>query len=1032
MDSYQEQPHLLDTHLESLITPVVEKLRATIFALHDARDASSPFDVSNETLLTVRPLFGFLYLLSKVRGYKIVVKFFTHEVADLEPILDFLEMIGRRGNTPMLWEMRYILLLWLSLICMVPFDLRRVDSGVGKDTVPLVDRILALGRSYLFVVGKEHEAATVLMTKVLTRRDTSPEQMREFLEFASTEACSTEDVFKLRGSLYAICALYKHSPRELLLPTLSVVLPCLSLIHHPWSKPNALVRKLVVKLAQRIGLCHMKPRIAAWRYQRGCRSLSQNLGKQGGAQQQWGAATVAGEAEEEADIPEALDEVCEILLTGLRDRDTTVRWSSAKGVGRIANRLPQDLARDVILSVLSLFEEDTVADPDAPDGIDLSQVSDYTWHGACLALAELARHGLLLPDMLVDTVPWIMRALQFDQRRGTHSVGAHVRDAACYVCWSFARAYDPAVMKPFVVDLACSLAVVSVCDREVNVRRASSAAFQENVGRQGTFPHGIEIVTTADYFAVGNRAHSFLEISVEVARHEEYRHRIFHHMATVSVMHWDRTIRDLAAKALGKYVAIDEEYMINIVLALLIPKTADKELSTRHGALLAVGEICVAWSSLRRVNIAVEEWWTPTELERFIKPILAIIPTYPQSHLDNFDGDLTRIACCNLIACATAARLPLPEVTLASWWSLIDSTLTRRMEQVSAAAAAVVGPLGLRVESVDPARIARWVDIVSRPPVGVGDADRFARRGFALGLGAVPGVLLGADVERVLLALGVAAGLMEVKTLNDAETRRNAVKGLTNIMLSFGDDLESSLLPTAITKCLETLLSTLSDYAVDARGDVGSWVRIASLQGLARIAPRRPEIERELIGALCRQAVEKIGRVREAAGRALFEAVWGRDVPAGEALRAALKSPDQPNWNDPAEVFPLMIRVLDVAEYRVDLLTGLVVSIGGLTESLVRESSTSLVTYTSSLPVSSSTTRTTLPAFLTALLTVFATHARNDRVTVPIFEVLDLLISAGVVARCPDVEMMSRLGALMKGEVVKCKDAKKLLAGMKV
>ena len=35
-------------------------------------------------------------------------------------------------------------------------------------------------------------------------------------------------------------------------------------------------------------------------------------------------------------------------------------------------------------------------------------------------------------------------------------------------------------------------------------RRAASAAFQENVGRQGSFPHGIDIVTRADYFSGWN------------------------------------------------------------------------------------------------------------------------------------------------------------------------------------------------------------------------------------------------------------------------------------------------------------------------------------------------------------------------------------------------------------------------------------------------------------------------------------------------------------------------------------------------
>lgn len=73
--------------------------------------------------------------------------------------------------------------------------------------------------------------------------------------------------------------------------------------------------------------------------------------------------------------------------------------------------------------------------------------------------------------------------MKFDLKRGTHSIGAHVRDASCYVCWSIARAYEPQVLASHVAELANSLVVVSVFDREVNVRRASSAAFQENVGR---------------------------------------------------------------------------------------------------------------------------------------------------------------------------------------------------------------------------------------------------------------------------------------------------------------------------------------------------------------------------------------------------------------------------------------------------------------------------------------------------------------------------------------------------------------------
>ena len=71
-----------------------------------------------------------------------------------------------------------------------------------------------------------------------------------------------------------------------------------------------------------------------------------------------------------------------------------MRWSAAKGVGRVCMRLPRDLADEVVGSVLSLFS------PHEGDG---------AWHGACMALAELARRGLLLPHRLPEAVPAVLR-----------------------------------------------------------------------------------------------------------------------------------------------------------------------------------------------------------------------------------------------------------------------------------------------------------------------------------------------------------------------------------------------------------------------------------------------------------------------------------------------------------------------------------------------------------------------------------------------------------------------------------------------
>jgi hypothetical protein len=76
-----------------------------------------------------------------------------------------------------------------------------------------------------------------------------------------------------------------------------------------------------------------------------------------------------------------------------------------------------------------------------------------------------------------------IQALTFDIRRATHSIGSNVRDAAAYVLWSLSRACPPATLAPYAEDMATSMMCAACFDREVGVRRAASAAFQEGVGR---------------------------------------------------------------------------------------------------------------------------------------------------------------------------------------------------------------------------------------------------------------------------------------------------------------------------------------------------------------------------------------------------------------------------------------------------------------------------------------------------------------------------------------------------------------------
>lgn len=69
-------------------------------------------------------------------------------------------------------------------------------------------------------------------------------------------------------------------------------------------------------------------------------------------------------------------------------------------------------------------------------------------------MAELGRRGLLLPQRLPQVIPVIIKSLNYDEKKGFNSVGAHVRDAACYVCWSFARAYEPEDFREYAQQIA--------------------------------------------------------------------------------------------------------------------------------------------------------------------------------------------------------------------------------------------------------------------------------------------------------------------------------------------------------------------------------------------------------------------------------------------------------------------------------------------------------------------------------------------------------------------------------------------------
>jgi hypothetical protein len=101
------------------------------------------------------------------------VKFFPHDPSELEKTLVYLER--QNAIDFQTWEVRYILLLWLSIIVLMPFDLKVVDplstdpQKCSLSHEPLIKRLQSISKRYLNDSGKPRDAAAELLSVLLTR-----------------------------------------------------------------------------------------------------------------------------------------------------------------------------------------------------------------------------------------------------------------------------------------------------------------------------------------------------------------------------------------------------------------------------------------------------------------------------------------------------------------------------------------------------------------------------------------------------------------------------------------------------------------------------------------------------------------------------------------------------------------------------------------------------------------------------------------------------------------------------------------------
>ncbi|PSS24147.1 Tubulin-folding cofactor D like [Actinidia chinensis var. chinensis] len=1077
LDKYQQEGQLLEPYLESIISPLMFIIRSRTIELGTD---------SNELLEVIKPICIIIYTLVTVCGYKTVTKFFPHQVSDLELAVALLERCHVANSVTSLrqestgeMEAKCVMLLWLSILVLVPFDISSVDSSIvygnnlGEDEPPpLVLRILGFSKDYLSNAGPMRTIAGLLLSRLLTR----PDMLKAFISFTgwTHEILSsvTEDVtshVQLLGAVEALAAIFKAGSRKLVLDVVPVVWNDTSvLMRSATAARSSLLRKYLMKLSQRIGFTCLPHRSPSWRYVGRHGTLGENISQNVSKRIDDPCNLVANvdsisnpscPQEEDMDVPEIVEDIIELLLSGLRDTDTVVRWSAAKGIGRVTSLLTYTLSDEVLSSVLELFS------PGEGDG---------SWHGGCMALAELARRGLLLPISFPKVVPVVVKALHYDIRRGPHSVGSHVRDAAAYVCWAFGRAYYQRDMESVLEQLAPHLLSVACYDREVNCRRAAAAAFQENVGRQGKYPHGIDIVNTADYFALSSRVNSYLNVAVCIAQYDGYLCPFVDELLHNKICHWDKGLRELAANALASLVKYDPKYFANFVLEKLIPCTLSPDLCMRHGATLAAGEIVFA---LYKCDYALS-----TDKQ---KQIAGIVPAIEKARLyRGKGGEIMRSAVSRFIECISTAHVHLPEKVKRSLLHTLNENLRHPNSQIqNAAVEALKCFVPAYLVNTDDKSVD---DFLSKYLEQLRDPNVAARRGSALAIRILPLKFLAKRWNVVLPKLCSACMIEDNPEDRDAEARVNAVKCLISACETlagteensedlFGED-DMSMFLCIKNEVMQCLFKALDDYSIDNRGDVGSWVREAALDALQRCTfilcrkdsmgnssrSRKVESASEqlnsdiiennqmytffdenlatsLVGGIVKQAVEKMDKIREMAAKVLRRILYNKTVfvpfiPYREKLEEII--PDKNlKWGLPTASYSRFVQLLQLSCYNKYVISGLVISVGGLQDSLRKASLAALLDYIQSSNTAIHSEHKSREFILSEdIIWVLQQYKRCDRVIIPALKTIEILFSKKVFFNMEDQTPVFCAGVLesLTVELKASKNFSKLYAGIAI
>ena len=901
-------PQLLDPHLSKIVSPLV-----TAFLTHVENHAKERLQlIPNEGLIPLpQAICSILYVLCKIRGYKVISRFFNNEPTTLESLLNTFDIWSKKSSDSscdahsatqeLEWEERYVVLLWLSHLTLTPFGLSSISSPRPSTAshvslpfsmhsgIPYVaERLLSLGLSSLSSPSKEREASRILLVRLSLRPDMQQLGLLNTLigwALSSLQIKPKDKMIHLNlGILSYLAGVTSSADSSTIEPFLTSIFEYL----HSSDSTDTNVRQLVGSSAVARKLITKLDCAVAKHVLMGLSELPED------------------ETDQAEDM---LTTTIDCLLTSLGDKDSPIRFAASKALSVIALRLSIEMTTDIVDDIVQRLEENVLWE-DSRTGdtitsfdqfhvseniqLNLTTVDPLKWQGLILTLSHLLFRRSVSPNQgqLQPIINKLVTALAFEQRSTNgRSLGTSIRDAACFGIWSLVRKYTTkellgidastlhasmSIMQPTSVFhfAAIELVVTATLDPEGNIRRGASAALQELVGRHPDLvPNGIQLIQIVDYHAVALRRRAISEIAFDAAALDEsYMRAIFHGLTTWRGINApDSDSRRLAAKIIGRLTG---KYHLDSVktLSQSFESSRSRPIEEWHGLYLAVA------AAIREDPAAIGFMSSFLEKLQNANTVIYLlkrnVPLSKDIHQRGYKGDIVAEAFAIMILAlssisGSSVRASLSATDLAPHTSFLQLCLKRENDiTMSAAREAAVQLLYLLDSSSKTAMVRYWLFDIKE-----GRTGQLSSKGSSLGTISTVGALL---QQQSALEL----------TLDGSE-----VEQIREILLSFAApdvhipakiEAIRSLLKWAYIDCSSSELSKekvhiflvdscLSDYTTDHRGDIGSLVRIEAIKTLHTFPSSKQWPKDKIRGKLFGLAVEKLDKVRQYAWECLQE-----------------------------------------------------------------------------------------------------------------------------------------------------------------